>query len=92
MERPQHRKTYQKADIGIATFSLQVETRILDVIHEFHKTSGNNKQKIEAGDIVLVHNDCQKNYWKLAIIESLIYGKDNVVRAANIRTVNGRTN
>ena len=59
---------------------------------EFHKMTGNNKQKIGVGDIVLVHNDCQRIYWKLAIIENLIYGKDNLVRAANIRTANGSTN
>lgn len=54
--------------------------------------TGNNKQKIQVGDIVLVHDDCQRIYWKLAIVESLIYGKDNLVRAVNIRTANGRTN
>ena len=64
----------------------------LTALREFHKTTGNNKQKIEVGDIVLVHDDCQRIYWKLAIIESLIYGKDNLVRAANIRTANGKTN
>ena len=41
---------------------------------------------------MLIHDDCQRIYWKLAIVESLIYGKDNLVRAANIRTATGRTN
>ena len=36
---------------------------------------------IAVGDIVLVHDDCIRIYWK-----------DNLVRAANIRTVNGTTN
>ena len=44
------------------------------------------------GDIVLVHDDCKRIYWKLVIVESLIYGKDNLVRAANIRTAKGPTN
>jgi len=64
----------------------------LTSLREFHKTTGNNNQTIAVGDVVLVHDDCKRIYWKLAIIESLIYGKDNLVRAANIRTSNGTTN
>ena len=64
----------------------------LTSLREFHKMSGNNKQKIGVGDIVLVHDDCETIYCKLAIVESLICGKDNLVRAANIWTANGRTN
>jgi len=64
----------------------------LTSLHGFHKTTSNNNQIIAVGDVVLVHDDCKRIYWKLAIIESLIYGKDNLVRAVNIRTVNGTTN
>ena len=31
-------------------------------------------------------------YWKLAVVEELIIGCDGLVRAAHIRTMNGRTN
>lgn len=41
---------------------------------------------------MLVHDDCPRISWKLAIIEELLEGKDGLVRAANIRTANGRTN
>ena len=34
----------------------------------------------------MVHDDKPRNTWKLAIIEELIRGKDELVRAANIRT------
>jgi len=47
---------------------------------------------IAVGDVVLVHDGCKKIYWKLAIIESLVYGKDNLVKAVNIHTANGITN
>jgi len=29
----------------------------LTSLHEFHKTTGNNVQKVQVGDVVLVHND-----------------------------------
>ena len=60
-------------------------------LREFHRASRNNNQRISVGDVVLVHDDCKRIYWKLAIIESLIYGKDNLVRAAIICTANGKT-
>jgi len=63
----------------------------LTSLREFHRASGNNNQRIAVGDVVLVHDDCKRIYWKLAIIESLIYGKDNLARAAIIRTANGKT-
>ena len=63
----------------------------LTSLHEFHKTTGNNRQNIAVGN-VLVHHDSKRIYWKLAIVDSLIYGKENLVRAANIRTTNGTTN
>jgi hypothetical protein len=40
----------------------------------------------------MVHDNKPRNTWKLEIIEELIRGKYGLVRAANIRTTNGRTN
>ena len=41
------------------------------------------------GDIVLIHDDKQPRLnWKLAIVEGLIEGHDDLVRAANVRTNN----
>ena len=40
----------------------------------------------------MVHDDKPRNTWKLAVIEEIIRGNDGLVRAANIRTKNGRTN
>ena len=42
--------------------------------------------------MVLIHNEGPRLYWKLAVVEELIVGGDGLVRAANIRTSNGRTN
>ena len=51
-----------------------------------------NRQQIKPGDIVLVHDDTPRITWKLAVIEELMKGKDGLVRAAKIRTSQGRTN
>ncbi len=64
----------------------------LTSLREFHKTTGNNSTEIRVGDVVHVHDDTKRVNWRLAIVESLIKGKDGLVRAANIKTSTGRTN
>ena len=44
------------------------------------------------GDVVLIHNKGPRLDWKLAVVKELIVGGDGLVRAANIRTSNGKTN
>ena len=39
-----------------------------------------------------MHNKNPRIQWRMAVIESLITGADGLVRTANIRTCNGRTN
>jgi len=39
---------------------------------------------------VLVHDECPRINWKLAVIEGLTTGNDGMVRSANIRTVTNR--
>jgi hypothetical protein len=63
----------------------------LTSLREFHRSSGDNKQIIKKGDVVLVHDDSPRSTWKLAVVEDLIRGGDNLVRAANIRTSIGYT-
>jgi len=41
----------------------------LTSLREFHRVSGNNNQRIAVSDVVLVHDDCMRIYWKLEIIE-----------------------
>ena len=62
----------------------------LTSLREFHKTSGNNRQKIKVREIVLVHDDTPRMNWKLAVIEGLI--NNELTQAANIRTATGKTN
>ena len=64
----------------------------LTALRETHRMTGNNDQRVKAGDVVLVHDDTKRVNWKLAVIESVNKGKDNMIRSANIRTATGRTN
>jgi len=41
--------------------------------------------------VVIVHNDTARTTWKMAVIEDLIVGRDGLVRASTIRTLNGTT-
>lgn len=64
----------------------------LTALRETYKITGNNKQQVKVGDIVLVHDDSARVNWKLAIIESVNKGRDGLIRSANIHTATGRTN
>ena len=64
----------------------------LTSLREFHRSSGDNKESIKKGDVVLVHDDGPRSTWKLAVVEDLIRGGDNLVRAAEIRTSTGHKN
>ena len=41
---------------------------------------------------MVVHDDVPRSRWQLAVIEELIEGLDGGIRAAKIRTANGKTN
>ena len=64
----------------------------LTALRETHRMTGNNDQRVKTGDVVLVHDDSKRVNWKLAVIESVNKGKDNMIRSAIIRTATGRTN
>ena len=61
--------------------------KYLTSLREFNKISGHNKQAIRLGDVVIVHDDKPRMQWRLTVVEKLIKGKDNLVRAVHIRRV-----
>ena len=61
-------------------------------LREYHKVFGTTKQQIQVGDMVIIHDDIPRTNWKLAVVEKLITVSDGITRAAEIRTMNGRTN
>lgn len=70
----------------INQFWLRWKREYLTSLREFNnKISGHNKQSIRVGDVVVVHDEKPRMQWRLAIVEELIKGGDNLVRAAHIR-------
>ena len=64
----------------------------LTSLREYHRTTGNDSQKVKPGDIVLMYGEGPRSTWKLAFVEELITGKDGLTPAAKIKTAQGRTN
>ena len=64
----------------------------LTSLREFHRSSGDKKESIKKGDVVLVQDDGPRSTWKLAVVKDLIRAGDNLVQAAEIRTSTGHTN
>ena len=57
-------------------------------LQDTHRQQNLSKTKVvlEVGDIVLVHNqDNPRGFWKLARVQSLITGRDGIVRGATLR-------
>ena len=48
----------------------------LTSLREFHKNTGKNEQSVRVGDVVLIHSEKARLLWHMAVIESLIRGKD----------------
>ena len=64
----------------------------LTSLREFHKGSGVNTEAVKVGDVVLIHDDCPRVNWKLALVTSINRGHDGLVRSANVRIADGTTN
>ena len=73
----------------LAHFWKKWRTEYLSGLREYHKSrSGANRKEISVNDIVTVFEDnVKRGFWKTAIVEELIEGKDNVVRGAKIRVI-----
>ena len=55
-------------------------------LREAHKSGKHKSSNIDKGDVVLVQDENMKRgMWKIAIVEDLIVGKDDVVRGAKVR-------
>ena len=66
--------------------------KYLTSLRKYHRSSEDNKQTTKRGDVVLVHDDGPRPSWRLAVVEDLIKGGDDLIRAAKIRTSTGHTN
>ena len=92
MEDNEVKKRAKTRTLFLNHFWRRWRTEYLISLREFHPTTGNNAQLIKKGDIVLVHNDGPRAYWKLTVTEDVIVGHDGLFRAVSICTSSGRTN
>ena len=42
---------------------------------------------MKLGDVVLVHDQLKRNYWRIAVVEELYEGRDGFVRGCKVRTI-----
>ena len=85
------RKRMDRQTDLIEKFWTRWRREYLTSLRQFNQISGQNKQAIKQGDIVIVHDDKPRMQWRLAVVEKLIVGRDKLVRAANIRMGTYRT-
>ena len=73
----------------LAHFWARWRNEYLADLREYHRSKpGTNLRVIEIGDVVTVHEDNKKRgSWKMAVVEELVKGKDNVVRGAIVRVI-----
>jgi len=82
------RQTVNRQTRLIQQFWRRWKCEYLTSLREFHRTLGHNERVIKKGDVVIVHDDKSRLYWRLAVVEDLIEGKDGLVWAAHIRMSN----
>ena len=80
------RAKVSKQALLLEHFQCRWKQEYLTSLREYHKTTGRNNQSIKAGVVVLIHDDASK----MAVVEQLMKGKDDYVRAATIRYNGGK--
>lgn len=82
-------KRFRYLSIRLAHFWNRWRREYLTNLREFHRNKVSDDAKpVQVGDVVTVYEENKKRgEWKMAVVESLIKGKDEVVRGANIRVI-----
>ena len=76
----------------IEHFQNRWKREYLTSLREFHRTYGDNRQRIQIGDVVQIHQESPRTLWNIGIVQDLVRGGDNMVRSAIVRTKFGVTN
>ena len=88
-----HYEPKPKPKLTLEEFSNSLEARVFNMsLREYHHSLGQNLQHIRTGDVVLVHNEGPRVKWRLAVINKLLTGGDDLISATEIRASNGTTN
>ena len=77
-------KHARKMALPLQHFRNRWKNEYLISSREFYRTTRKNKQTINIGDIVLVHDGKPRIKWNLAGIENLTEGKDGHVQSADM--------
>ena len=89
------RKSAARVSLLIQNFWQRWKQEYLTSLREFHGSSrsSDNNTKIKIGDVVQIHSDDKRRVkWKLGVVEGLLKGADDAVRAVTLRTAKGHTN
>lgn len=75
--------------VKLAHFWKRWRNEYLVNLREFHRAkAGHVVREVQTGDVVTVYEENKKRgEWKMAVVESLITGKNNVVRGADVRVI-----
>lgn len=75
--------------VKLAHFWKRWRNEYLVNLREFHRAkAGHVAREVQTGDVVTVYEENKKRgEWKMAVVESLITGKNNVVRGADVRVI-----
>lgn len=75
--------------VKLAHFWKRWRNEYLVNLREFDRAkAGRVVREVQTGDVVTVYEENKKRgEWKMAVVESLIRGKENVVRGANVRVI-----
>ena len=63
---------------------------LLELRESHRKLHKSNPDTVSVGDVIIVHDDGPRGFWRLGIIEKLIKGKDSQVRGAVVRVKSGQ--
>ena len=82
-------RRFRYLSVRLAHFWNRWRREYLTDLREFHRTKvSKDLRPVQIGNVVTVYDESKRRgEWRLAVIESLIKGKDNVVRGANIRVI-----
>ncbi|XP_028512935.1 uncharacterized protein LOC110232368 [Exaiptasia diaphana] len=84
------RRRFQYMSLKLGQFCDRWHKEYLTGLREHHRVNRSRQGKdiVQVGDVVTVKEDGKKrNKWRMAVVEGIIKGRDNVVRGAKVRVI-----
>ena len=76
MNDSEARRRAKSQALRLKHFESRWRKEYLTSLREFHKNTGKNEQSVRVEDVVLIHSEKARLLWHMAVIKSLIRGKD----------------